>query len=578
MDGSLLPTGWGTAVPDWKTRIRRGESLFPKLPLDRVRADRALTIFKSLRIPDLPRKPTFGEVGRQWTFDLVAAIFGAVDSETRVRVIRDFFVMIPKKNTKTTLAAAILVVAALMNDAPYHRFIMIAPRMAIADIAFGQVKGIIDVSVLPSGTALNQLFKVRDHQRRIELLNRDCPCEIAIKAADTDVVTGFKNGSALIDELHELAHNPRAEAIMLEISGAMLSPENTGFMLTITTQSKSPPVGAFKGKLSVARRVRDGELVLPMLPILYELPPEDAVEDGWRDRSRWPLVNPNLGASVDLGALEQELAKAEATGIESVVMFASQFLNVEIGQSLHGDAWAGARYWQAAGEPGLTLTDILRRSEVVVVGIDGGGLDDLCALAVIGREKGSRRWLHWVKAWAQPDVLEQRKSIVPRLRDFEAQGDLVICDTTDQADVEIAEICARIRDLGLFPEQHGIGLDAYGIATILDALSAVGIGEPITVTVPQGYKLQAAINSVPRRVKDRTLRHCGQELMAWAVGNAKAELKGSNVVVTKQAAGAAKIDPFMATMNAAMLMLPNPVAGGDNIDDFLSNPVVLRRA
>ena len=71
-------------------------------------------------------------------------------------------------------------------------------------------------------------------------------------------------------------------------------------------------------------------------------------------------------------------------------------------------------------DPALTLAELLRRSEVAVIGIDGGGLDDLLGLAVLGRERlagpppedgrpDPRKWFHWGHAWAHQIVLERRK-------------------------------------------------------------------------------------------------------------------------------------------------------------------------
>jgi hypothetical protein len=48
--------------------------------------------------------------------------------------------------------------------------------------------------------------------------------------------------------------------------------------------------------------------------------------------------------------------------------------------ALRSDGWAGAAVWERGIEVGLTLDDILDRSEVVAIGIDGGGLDDLLGI------------------------------------------------------------------------------------------------------------------------------------------------------------------------------------------------------
>ena len=553
---------WSTACPDWQGRIKEGRSLVPDLPLFEDERDKAIRIFNRLKIPDVIGTPTMEEAAGDWFRDIVAALFGSFDAKSNRRMIQELFLLIPKKNSKSSGAAAIMVVAMIMNRRPNAEFLLIAPTKQIADIAYVQARGTIKAD-----DELEKLFHAQQHIRTIT--HRRTGATLKIKAADTDAITGSKSTGILVDETHEFAKKSNAAAVFLEVRGA-LAARPDGFMIQITTQSKEPPVGVFKSELALARDVRDGLVNLPRLAVLYELPEEMAKDDGWKDPKTWPLVNPNLGRSVDKKFLENALIAAERDGPDALALLASQHFNVEVGLALRNDAWAGAKYWLGAADETLTLEELLDRSEVVTVGIDGGGLDDLLGAAVLGRCKRTRDWLLWNHAWAHDDVFRQRKEIVSRLEDFIAAGTLTLCESPTADVMGVADLVERIRDAGLLPEKHGVGFDPQGVAAMVDELAARGIGDEQVIGVSQGFRLSSAVWGMERKLKDGTLWHSGQAMMAWCVGNAKAEQRGNAVLITKQTAGKAKIDPLVASFNAVMLMNRNP-SGAASVDDWIAS-------
>lgn len=548
-----------------------GQSLVPDLPLFERSAAKALALFKRFRMPDMPGKPSFADVCSQWQFDLVEAIFGSYDPEKRARLINEFFVLVPKKNGKTPTAAAIMLVAVLLNDRPDAEFYLISASHQIANYSFRAIKGIIRADA-----DIEKLFQIQDHLKRITHL--ETGAVLAIVSADGDIVTGSKASGILIDEMHVLGAKPRADQIMAELMGGFAArPE--GFLLTITTQSKEPPVGEFKKALARARRVRDGKEVARLLPILYEFPPSIMKGKRWRDPKIWGAVNPNLGVSVDPGYLAEQFRKAEEDGPEALALFASLHLNVEIGVGLNGE-WTGAALWAKAGRPGLTLDELIARCEVAVVGLDGGGLDDLFALAVVGRDRDTKEWLCWVHAWAHPEVLQRRKEISPHLHDFAKAGDLTLLrDDEPTGEIEgAADIVQRLHDAGLLPEKRSVGLDSVQVSAMIDELAARGlIADYETLKfIGQDWRLSPWIWGIERRLKNGTFLHGNQPMMNWVLGNVKVEGKGSAVRMTKEAAGRAKIDPMIAVLNGFALMSQNPVAVSlPDLDGWLSNPVML---
>lgn len=549
------------AMPDWEDRLLAGRSLVPDLPLDLREADRSVAIFDRLRLPDVPGQPTMGIAAGDWFRDVVRAIFGSLVGG--VRMVPGVFVLVPKKNSKTTNGGALMLTALLMNERPSASFALFGPTQEIADLAFTAIAGMIDAD-----PDLAKLLHVRDHLKMV--VNRVTKATLKVMTFDPKVATGGKFAGWLLDELHLLGKVSYAQRVIGQLRGASVAvPESFGVI--ITTQSDEPPAGAFKAELDYARGVRDGRIADgSILPVLYEFPEAMQTDAGkpWREVDNWRLVLPNLGRSVSLPVLERDYATAREKGDEEERRWASQHLNIQIGLALHSNRWEGADHWERAGSKTATIDFIFAECEVCTVGIDGGGLDDLLGLAVLGRHRVTKRWYHWGHAWADRGVLLLRKEIAPRLLDFEREGDLTFVDIGEHADGAnadvrgVADIVERIFKAGLLPEKAGIGVDAVGIAAILDELALREIPDDCIAAVPQGYRLSGVIKGAARKLKDGTLKHGARPMMAWAVGNARSELRGSAVLVTKQASGTAKIDPLIALFNAFDLMSRNPEAAG----------------
>jgi phage terminase large subunit-like protein len=556
---------WDLSCLDWEKRLREGRSLIPDdLPLNKAEAAKAISRFNRLKLPDVPGTPTLGEAAGDWFREIVAALFGSIDAKTGIRQVKENLTLVPKKNSKTTNAAALMLTALMMNRRPRAEFLLVGPTQATSETAFNQAVGMIQAD-----EQLAKRFHVQDHIKKItfhgKVNGKVCQSFLQIKTFDTRVLVGVKPVGVLIDELHELGRVPYAGRVLTQLRGGQL-PFPESFLIFITTQSDEPPAGIFRSELTSARMIRDGiEPANGRLPVLYEFPASIIESGGWKDPANWPMITPNLDRSITLDRLKTDFENEVNKGEEYLRRWASQHLNLEIGLSLRSDRWAGADYWEAHADPSLTFEELLKRSEVITVGGDGGGLDDLFGFAAIGREKGTGRWLHWAHAWAHPIVMERRKEVATSLRQFEQDGDLTFVEHVGDDVEEAADMVRAIDDAGLLPQERAIGVDRIGIGSLIEALARRNIvssdERQRIVAINQGFMLSGAIKDTERALAGGKIVHAGQPLMAWCVSNARVEPKGNAISITKQISGSAKIDPLMATFDAAALMAMNPEIG-----------------
>lgn len=554
---------WSTACVDWRERIVARETLIPIGPLFPDEAEAALAVFKSLQVVDLAqvyepetgtyRHPTFGEVAEEFVFDFVRAVFGAYDAASATRLIEEFFLLISKKNGKSTIVAGIMLTALIRNWRHSAELLILAPTREVADNSFKPA-----ADMVRADQELRDLLHVQDNLKMIT--HRITAAVLKVVSADSTTSAGKKAAFVLVEELWLFGKKAGASAMLQEATGGLISrPE--GFVIYISTQSDAQPAGVFKEKLDYFRGVRDGQIDDPRsLPVIYEFPEEMIKSKAYLKPENFYVTNPNIGKSVRKDWLARKLANVLSGQDEdgdTIQTFLAKHLNVQIGMNLRANRWPGADLWSGRGDPKITLEYLLANCDVIVPGLDGGGLDDLFGLCIVGRHKKSREWLAWSHAWCHEGVLRRRKSIASKLQDLAAASELTIVDDELEDISEIVQIIGRIKDAGLLA---CVAVDPAGLGEMVEALDEIGITqeEGLLIGVPQGYQLMNAIKTAERKLANGTLRHSGGGLMDWCVSNLKIEPTATAIRATKQNAGDAKIDPVMALFNAVTVMSRNP--------------------
>lgn len=539
---------WTTSLPDWEDRVVSGQSMVPVQPLFPEVAADAMSVFGALRMVDAEGSPLMSEACLPWVTDLVSALFGSYDPERKRRLITNYFLMVSKKNGKSMIAAGVMLTALILNTRSSGEFIILAPTKEAAENAYKPIRDMI-----LADDELTARFQEQQHIKTVT--DRLTNATLKVVAADSATVTGKKAIGVFIDELHEFGKSSKAASMLTEATGGITSrPE--GFVFYCTTQSSEPPAGVFLDKLKYARKVRDGVVVdRRFLPVIYEFPAHMIEAGAYEDLDNAYITNPNWNVSVDAEVIAQKIQEATESGPHALCDIRAKHLNVEIGLNLRTDRWPGADFWLQRSVSKFTLEQLIERCDVIDAGIDGGGLDDLLGLAVVGRCKKTRQWLVWIRAWAHPSVLARRKQEAARFHDFAADGDLILVERIGDDVEQVADLMAQLDASGKLDK---IGVDPAGLGGILDAMLAADVPEEKIIGIKQGWNLTASIKTAERKLAEGVMIHPGQALMAWCVSNAKVELRGNNIVITKQTAGSAKIDPLLALFNAVSLMALNP--------------------
>ena len=333
-----------------------------------------------------------------WEKALISCAFGIVDKETNFRVFREVVLVVGRKNGKSILASSIANYIFQVDGGFGCRVYNIAPKLDQADIIYNNLWAMIQLDpeyierteAIRSQRELSHT-KVDDDplvvkKRMSDLFLPGTNSTMKKISASERKSDGFNPSLCICDEVASWEGDKGLKTYEVMKSGMGARPEA---MLLSCTTSGYVDGSIYDELIKRSTRFLMGDSKeTRLLPFLYMI---DDVEK-WNDINELQKSNPNLGVSVTVDYLLEEIAIAEGS-LSKKAEFITKYCNIKQNSSL---AWLEAKVVEDASGDQLSLEDF--RSSYCVAGIDLSQTTDLTSACVIIEKNGqlyvfSKFWL-----------------------------------------------------------------------------------------------------------------------------------------------------------------------------------------
>lgn len=423
-----------------------------------------------------------------WQKAMIALIFGIVD-ETGARQFREVFFVVGRKNGKTLLAAAIAAYCSFLDGEYGGRIYFAAPKLEQASLCFEAYH-----QMIMQEPELSRLTR----KRRTDIYisdNNTTAKPLAFSAKKSD---GLNISLCIADEIASWSsdHGFKFYEVLKSSMGARKQP----LIIAMSTAGYLND-GIYDELMRRSTRYLLGDSnETRLLPLLYII--DDIGK--WSDINELRKSNPNMGVSISVDYLLEEIAVAEGS-LSRKREFITKYCNVKQNSSL---AWLDAQVIEAAsGEP-FTLEDF--RGSYCVAGVDLSRTTDLSAsTAIIERDGELYVFCQFFLPEEKIDEAQQLDGLPYRL--YEEQGFL---RASGENLIDYQDVFDWFRELveeyEIYPLQ--IGYDSYSASYLVAALQRYGFHLD---NVYQGYNLHPVIQELEGWLKDERI-HIGNNALLKA--------------------------------------------------------------
>jgi phage terminase large subunit-like protein len=471
-----------------------------------------------------------------WQCFITCSIFGWVHKQTGLRRFRQAIILVPRKNAKTTWAAAVNLVMFVGDGEPgaevycgastekqANELFSVATRMAKRAEGFTDWFGVT--------TAKKSMFTLEGSKFEPVIGN---PGDGASPHCFTH------------DEFHEQANWAQYDTAKTGM-GARLQP----LQLVITTAGVDVESQCHELQEDL-KKILDGRIENDRIfGAIYTIDDPEK----WDTLAAAQEANPNYGVSVFEDWIQGELAEAKQRPSRQNA-YKCKNLNIWINDR---DPWMNMEEWRKCGDPSLSLDEFLH--DPCYEGFDLGARIDLTSRCKVFVKwiDGKRHFYifgkHYVPADRANDGQHQHyeRWLVRGLMVGHPGPEIQLAFVQRDVEEDLAKF--NYARLGFDPHQAlqmqqelqlRLGLDEQGNDRVID--------------VPQRWQyLDPAMKEIEAAVLSRRLHHTGDPVLAWAIGNVIVKPDANeNIFPRKENNGVSKIDPASALFNAIYLALSAP--------------------
>ena len=441
-----------------------------------------------------PKAPHYIEL-EVWQKAMFSCIYGLVDAEGH-RQFREVVLLVGRKNGKTKIASSLANYTFRLEGGFGSRVFCIAPKLDQADLVYNDIWMMTTLD--PEWQELREEVKELDAQHRKirddSMLARHRQSDLSIPGTNSTVKKiafsakksdGFNPSLAICDEVAAWAGDAGLKQYEVMKSGMGARPE--GILLSCTTAGYISD-GIFDELMKRSTRFLLGDSKeSKLLPFLYMI---DDI-DKWNDINELRKANPNLGVSVTVDYMLEEIAIAEGS-LSKKAEFMCKYCNIKQNSSL---AWLPATSVQAICGPAIDMAQL--RGSYCVAGLDLSQTTDLtCACAVIEKDGRLNVLAHfWMPAEKIDEVTE--RDAVPYWT-YVKRGFLSLSgdNFVDYHDC-YNWFTSLLREKELYPLR--VGYDRYSAQYLIKDLESSGF---ICSDVYQGDNLWPVLQELEGLIKD----------------------------------------------------------------------------